>query len=190
MVEKIGSDECCDGTGHREACEGACDGCCPQGHLPPASATEGLPPTSAAEGPPAPARGARKGGRYVEVPARALFERLESAGFARQPSRGEVVYARHHDRDPRLVVLVYTSVPQDGDTGRGCGEDAIRLVALFQWTRKGETELRSKRLYTSRVFRVTSVDGVLERMISKAREAYAACNAWRAANQGAQSHST
>lgn len=115
---------------------------------------------------------------YVEVPREAITGRLEAAGFKREPIHGEVTYSRVHDRDDRLIVIVYTSVPEEGSKGRGCGEDAIRVVALFRWTRQGDTEQRRKKLFQARVFRVTSVEGVLERMMERAREAYGACNQW------------
>jgi len=121
-------------------------------------------------------------GRYVEVPLEDIAERLEEAGFVREQLSGEVTYSRLHDRDGRLVILVYTSIAEGGSKGRGCGEDAIRVVALFRWTRRGETEVRRKKLYTGRVFRVTSVEGVVDRMMEKARDAYRACNEWLKAN--------
>lgn len=120
----------------------------------------------------------KDGGRYVEIPRQALTGRLEEAGFTRAPVSGEITYCRAHDRDDRLVILVYTSIAEGDSKGRGCGEDAIRVVALFRWTRKGETELRRKKLYTGRVFRVTSVEGTLDRMMERARDAYRACNEW------------
>jgi hypothetical protein len=108
------------------------------------------------------------------------LECLEKAGFTRRPVKGEVTYERRHDRDERLVVVVYTSVAEDAAVGRGCGEDAIRVLSFFTWTRQGETELRRKKLFEARVFRVTSVEGVLDRMMERARDAYAACNKWLA----------
>ncbi len=120
----------------------------------------------------------KKAGRYVEMSREAITTRLEEAGFKREPRSGEITYSRRHDRDTRLVVFVYTSIAEDGSKGRGCGEDAIRVIALFQWTRKGDTQVRSKKLYTGRVFRVTSVEGVLDRMMERARDAYRACNEW------------
>lgn len=115
-------------------------------------------------------------GTFVEVPKEAIIGALEKAGFKREPVRGEITYSRPHDKDNRLVVIVYTSVAENAAKGRGCGEDAIRVVALFRWTRKGETEVRRKKLFQARVFRVTSVEGVLSRMMERARDAYRACN--------------
>lgn len=120
----------------------------------------------------------RKGGRYVEVSREAITSRLERAGFKRDDVRGEITYSRKHDRDSRLLVTVYTSVADGAEVGRKRGEDAIRVLAFFTWTRQGETQLRRKKLFQARVFRVTSVDGVLDRMMERARDAYAACNNW------------
>ncbi len=108
---------------------------------------------------------------YVEVPSRALFARLEEAGFTRGISGREVTYTRRHDRDPRLSVVVYTSAAEGAQDARGCGEDAIRVVALFSWLHRASNEQRRKNLYKAKVLRVTSVEGVLDRTIEKAREA-------------------
>lgn len=117
-------------------------------------------------------------GTYVEVPRDKILDCLEKAGFTRRPVKGEVTYERRHDKDARLLVVVYTSVAEDATVGRGCGEDAIRVLSFFTWTRRGETEVRRKKLFEARVFRVTSVEGVLGRMMERARDAYAACNKW------------
>lgn len=195
-------DECCGGTGHKDSCEAReqawdlgdlmgknCSGCCEVGHKP--RGMQAMQDAAAARQaaflggltggqPEAKQRKARTGGRYVEVPREDIIGRLEKAGFKREQRPGEVTYARPHDRDSRLTVIVYTSIAERGSKGRGCGEDAIRVVALFRWTRRGETEVRRKKLFTARVHRVTSVEGVLTRMMEKARDAYRACNEWLA----------
>ncbi len=113
---------------------------------------------------------------FVEVPSARLFALLEGAGFTRGISGNEVTYTRRHDRDARLSVVVYTSAAQGAEDARGCGEDAIRVVGLFSWVHGPTRELRRKNLYKAKVLRVTSIDGVLQRTIEKAREAYQACN--------------
>jgi hypothetical protein len=113
---------------------------------------------------------------YVEVPSAALFQRLEAAGFTRGIIGREVTYTRAHARDERLSVVVYTSAAEGSQEARGCGEDAIRVVAAFTWLHKPTGERRRKNLYQAKVLRVTSIDGVLARTIEKAREAYQACN--------------
>ncbi len=116
--------------------------------------------------------------RYVDVPLRNISFVLVQAGFHRLDVRGEVTYERKHDLDSKLRVLVYTSVPEFDTVSRSVGKDAIRIVAQLVWYRAGESVPRTKTLYTGRVYRVTSVEGVLERMLDKARQGYAACNAF------------
>lgn len=113
---------------------------------------------------------------FVDVPSDALFQRLEAAGFTRGVSGREVTYTRLHARDPRLSVVVYTSAAEGAQDARGCGEDAIRAVALFTWLHRASGEVRHKKLGAFKVLRVTSVDGVLDRTIDAARKAYQACN--------------
>lgn len=114
--------------------------------------------------------------RFVDVPAAAIRERLAASGFRLLPaSRGEEEYERAHDKDSRYTVKVYSSI-QRGETGvRGCGSDAIRVVALLT--------VESGKVYPifkgKRVYRTGSVEAVLERMIQRAREGYARCNEHR-----------
>src|SRR5580692_639435 len=69
---------------------------------------------------------------FVPVPASAIRERLAGAGFTLVPSsHGEEVYERPHDKDARYTVLVYSSIQRGAGEARECGEDAIRVVALF-----------------------------------------------------------
>ena len=113
---------------------------------------------------------------YVEVPRDRMEALLAGAGF--QPDRvgKELVYKRAHDKDDRLSVAVYTSIAFSAGSTRSCGEDAIRVVALFTWTHRASGQERRKNLYKARVYRVNSVDGVIARTLEKMREAYATCN--------------
>jgi len=115
------------------------------------------------------------GTRYVEVPAAAIRERLAAAEFRRVTTDGsEETYVREHHRDPRYVVKIYSSIPCHQSKVRGCGADAIRVVALLV------TPNRTYPIFKSaRVYRTGSVEKVLDRMIERAREAYAACNEHR-----------
>jgi hypothetical protein len=115
------------------------------------------------------------GGNYVEVPVDLLFARLESAGFKRVSTSGEAVFDREHDKDRRYVVRVYTSVGVDRI--RGCGRDAIRVVALFRRDAYVSVNAAAVGIYKGkRVHRSGTVEAVLERMIERARDAYAFCN--------------
>lgn len=125
---------------------------------------------------------------YVDVPSAALFARLEAAGFTRGRIGREVTYTRKHARDERLSVVVYTSAAEGAQDARGCGEDAIRVVAAFTWIHRPTNEQRRKNLFKAKVLRVTSVEGVLERTINAAREAYAACNEFIRTNIRKEGH--
>jgi hypothetical protein len=97
---------------------------------------------------------------------------LVGAGFALlTAANGEEVYERAHDRDKRYTIKVYSSIQRGASGVRGCGADAIRVVALLN---------ASGRVYpifkSSRVYRTGSVEAVLDRMIERAREAYSVCN--------------
>ena len=114
------------------------------------------------------------GSRYVEVPSEAFEAFLRDKGFTRTVRRSEVVYVRRHHRDPRYVVSIFTSIRDGASQARGLGEDAIR-VSAFMWTdeAKGQTRGIAK---CKRVFRTGSVQAIFERVISRARDAYAVCN--------------
>jgi len=105
---------------------------------------------------------------FVQVDPQALFSALESCGFARCISNhSEVSYERKHKND-NFKIIVFTSITEDSKKARGCGSDAIRVIAI-QRNVKGK-------LYSKRVYRVTSQETVIERTIERAREAYKAIN--------------
>jgi len=116
------------------------------------------------------------GDRYVEIPAETFFAFLEGKGFFRETgrSRREVVYGRAHARDPRYRVLVYTSVAAGNARARKLGADAIRVVAIFD--SPGPWGAARGVFKGKRVFRTGTVDGVLLRVLERAREAYGVCN--------------
>jgi hypothetical protein len=117
---------------------------------------------------------------FVPVPAPAIRDRLAAAGFRLLPAdHGEEVYERAHDRDPRYTVKVYSSIQRGAAEVRECGEDAIRVVAIFLDGRFRFPAREVPIFKATRVHRTGSVEAVLDRMIERAREAYAACNAHR-----------
>jgi len=117
---------------------------------------------------------------FVPVPASAIRNRLAAAGFRLLPAaHGEEVYERAHDRDPCYTVKVYSSIQRGADSARDCGEDAIRVVALFADSRFHWPAQIVPIFKATRIHRTGSVEKVLDRMIERAREAYAACNGHR-----------
>ncbi len=114
------------------------------------------------------------GSRYVEVSRKAMMDALDGAGFSPDSFGGELVYTRRHQVDPTMVVKIYTSMPAyDHGGARACGEDAIRVVLIFENAVTG----RSGGLYkASRVYRTGSEQAVIERTLDRARECYAEAN--------------
>lgn len=101
---------------------------------------------------------------YVNVPLGAFELWAQHHGFTRV-DYDEVCLERVDTKYPGIVYRVYTSVPSYGASGRGVGEDAVRVVAL---ARAGGRERPLAK--TSRVYRVTSVRGVFDRLLLRLRE--------------------
>jgi hypothetical protein len=121
--------------------------------------------------------------RYVEVPREVLLTKLETAGFVKEDTSGEIVYSRIHNRCSddvysSFVVKIYTSISQNRDVARGCGKDAIRILGLKTWKYNSGDILRFKKIYMSRVYRVGTVDAVCDRTLGKAREAWRAISSY------------
>ena len=118
---------------------------------------------------------------FVPVPASAIRQRLAAAGvrLAQVDHGYEEVYDRAHDKDARYSVRVYSSIQQGSEGVRDCGSDAIRVVALFADSRFHYPPRTEAIFKATRVHRTGSVEAVLDRMIERAREAYAACNSHR-----------
>lgn len=122
---------------------------------------------------PAQARKSGPGSRYVEVPAEAISGKLASMGFTEDVFGGEIVFKLVHKKCKHVTICVYTSLPARGGDARGCGEDAIRVTAVYQKEWKGRPFTRVM-FKGKRVHRTGSVEGVLTRMYERSREAYAA----------------
>jgi len=119
--------------------------------------------------------------RFVAVPSATIRQRLAAAGFHLLPaSSGEEVYERAHDKDARYTVKVYSSIQRGAGEVRDCGTDAIRVVAIFADSKFSWPAREVPIFKATRVHRAGSVEAVLDRMIERAREAYAACNGHRA----------
>ena len=130
------------------------------------------------EAPQAPRKGG-PGSRSVTVPAEAFRAKMGAAGFAESTFGGEVTFHRAHARCCHCSVTIYSSLPARGGDSRGCGEDAIRVTAVFSRQTPGRERPYVKVIAkTARVFRTGSADKVLERTLERAREAYAEVNAF------------
>lgn len=116
--------------------------------------------------------------KYVDVPATAIEQKLASMGFERGSFKGEVTYSRKHAHCQHTRITVYTTLPLKGGDARGCGEDAIRVIAFYEreGSEDGRRGFKKCLAKPSRVFRAGTVEGVLERLYIRAREAYAAAN--------------
>jgi len=111
----------------------------------------------------------------VQVPAEAFRSRLAGAGFRLREGDPlpEEVYDRVHDRDPRYAVRVFSTV-QRGEAGtRERGVDAVRVVAVFTPNPNAERPTSLPIFTGARVHRSGTVERVLDRVIERAREAYA-----------------
>lgn len=107
---------------------------------------------------------------FVQIDPKALFTRLDECGFTQRTSTGhEVVFERYH-KNSNFKIMVYTSAAYGSSRVRGCGNDAIRVIAI-------QSGVRGK-LYSKRIYRVTSQETVVERTIERAREAYGVINAY------------
>jgi hypothetical protein len=97
----------------------------------------------------------------------ALRERLAAAGFRPVPApRGEEVHERAHNRDPRYAVQIIQR-----------HDDAIRVVALLTVPPNVVRPV----FQADRIPPSGPVEEVLDRVIERAREAYAAINRHRLA---------
>lgn len=127
-----------------------------------------------------PVRRTGPGSRYVEVPADSIHETLRKAGFTQDSFGGEIVYKRQHAKCKHLTIQVFTSLPVRGGDARGCGDDAIRVSAVFEKARRnaqpGDRPFVRIVHKGKRVHRSGSVEAVLARMLERARDAYGACN--------------
>lgn len=131
-----------------------------------------------------------------------LKHRLESAGFKLEDkrSRGEEdIYTFQHRKDPGLIVKVMTS--SAGGKMREKAADAIRVMMFYQQRRHGDKKVipivpptppqmkaigRDPKMgYAPIIKRMpgTPIDKLVERVVSRAREAYIIVNELERCNQ-------
>lgn len=123
-----------------------------------------------------------------------LKQKLEAIGFtlstdrSRDPGRlygqgykgREEVYVFKHRKDPGLEVQVFTSIAGGGEV-RSKGADAIRVCLVYKnKAKQADSESAEARQYNlaseCRVNRVGDIDDIVERTVSRAREAYKKAN--------------
>lgn len=104
---------------------------------------------------------------YVQVPLEALHEVLTSQKFDKSKVGREVVYVRAHSTNPHLLLQVYSSVAEGSESARKVGQDAIRVALAVKDPKGGQ----GVGLFSKRVYRVTSVASVLDRIRSACLEA-------------------
>lgn len=115
---------------------------------------------------------------YVEVPAEKLINFLSSKGFIKYDNSkfgNEVVYAFAHLKNKNVLVKVYTSIKDGSDVARGCGKDAIRVCTVYE---NAVTDKSFPLGKFNRVYRVGTVEGVLERLHERCRAAYVRGTEW------------
>jgi hypothetical protein len=119
------------------------------------------------------------GSRYVEVPAQAIEDFLQSKGFTRTTQRNEVVYVRSHHEWPCVKVKVYTSI-RDGHTSvRKRGADAIKVCTVYEGKKRKPFGIGR----FPHVLRTGNTQAVLDRMYDRMRAAYRRANEWVAKTQ-------
>lgn len=118
--------------------------------------------------------------RFVEVSRETLESFLTSKGFRREVQNREVVYVRDHHIDGNVKVKVYTTLSVNGEQVRDCGEDAIRVVTIFDNGRGKSFGVGKfpKLLRTAPAGLPESdrVQVLLDRLHERMREAYARAN--------------
>ena len=109
--------------------------------------------------------------RFVTVDRDTFCQALEAKGFSVDEESSnlchELIYVRQHHIDPTMFVKICTSMPQKRGDSRKNGADSIKVLLIFK------NEKKSGCLYrASRVFRTGTQEGVIERTLERAREAY------------------
>lgn len=108
---------------------------------------------------------------FIQLDRVQFLTAMTAAGFTpdAEQSGNELVLSRQHHVDPTMWVKIYTSLPQGGGNGRSCGSDAIRVLLIFRNEKTGRSGCLFK---ATRVHRTGTQQGVIDRTIQRAREAY------------------
>ncbi len=117
---------------------------------------------------------------FISVPAADLEAFLVSKGFKKSSFMSEIVYIRPSRRCEHTTIKVYTSLSIDAKAARGCGEDAIRVVAIFE--RKTDPNRPHSRPFVKcihkakAIHRTGSVEKILARILERVMTAVEAAN--------------
>jgi hypothetical protein len=129
---------------------------------------------------------------YYPIPTEEFEAAMSEWGFEEiEPAGRERVFARAHRRDG-YSILCYSSLSVDGATARGCGSDAIRVVAGYTLTgdraaalcKARGRALRDPLLITvAKLKRVHRVLGWRDNLLVRLRQGWRAISATRDCNR-------
>jgi hypothetical protein len=119
---------------------------------------------------------------YFAMPAETLEKWLVDNKFERTVQYREVVYVRKSQKNPDVVIKVYTSIRDGASNVRNSGRDAIRVCSVFDNGRKSFGIGKFPP-----VFRVTSVESVLGRLKDRIMDAAKRANEWIEKNESTRS---
>lgn len=111
------------------------------------------------------------GSRYVAVPREAFEAFFAEREFVAGEAYGELTFERQVSCQTAgpVKVVVYTTVPAGGGRARPAGKDAIRVSVVFCDCHGRRHGVSSE----TKVLRTGTVEGVLERLLGRMREAWA-----------------
>ena len=115
---------------------------------------------------------------FVPVSSEAFLDAFLPKGFeVVEPPYTELVLQRRHDKDPRYIVRIYTSVARSYEGGvsaavRAKGQDSIKVAGVFE---KGNGVTLGI-VKNKRIHRVGTEADIIKRTLERARYAYAQFN--------------
>lgn len=123
------------------------------------------------------------GSRFVHVDPKALEQFLQEKGFSRGTQGSEVVYTINNRYHKSAKVKVYTTIRTTDQNMRDCGDDAIRVCAVYigdkAIPRRGKVAAKSFGIYRSmKILRAGTEEAIFERLYDRMQEAYLATNVW------------
>lgn len=120
--------------------------------------------------------------RYIDIPADEFLGFFEKKNFTRRVNGNEIVLCFSHLQNPKIKILIHTTISVDADDTRDYGSDSIKVSAILETHKAGETKCYG--LYKGkRIFRTGTVEGVLTRTRAEALKAYERGTAWNIENK-------